>query len=446
MTELRKSYCRYVVVGLFSLMAAIAYLSRNSIGVFAADEHFRADFFDPDRDSVDIKQALSHVMSAFFWSYALLQIPAGWLGQRFGTRAILSLSMGACGTLTLLMGFSNSILALVFLQMLLGATQAGMLPIAMRSLADWVPKDRRGFATGLIAAFMQVGGAASTALAGYFAGLGFSWRLILVGFSLPALAWTVSFAAWFRNQPEDHAGVSSHELSLIQSGRSATSEPPANEQQETATTNWAELLKSKALWAINGQQFFRAAGYIFFPTWFPSYLRETHGVSLSEAGYLSSLPLISILIGSLFGGWLTDFLLRRTGSRAIARQLVGGASLFLCAGLIAAAFHASTATSAIAVISLGTFFSGVTGPSAFAQTIDIAGRNVPVVFGMMNMLGNVGAALCPYVVTLFVEQTGNSAGVLFLFATIYLLGSLCWMFLSAEHQLDGSPLAAIQRS
>lgn len=425
------SKCRYVVVGLFCFMAAIAYLSRNAISVFAADETFVAEFRQSDMNADATTQALSHVMSAFFWSYALLQIPFGWLGQRFGTRAMLSAYMGACGVLTLAMGLSTTIVILAVVQALLGATQAGMLPTAMRSVADWVPTTRRGWVSGLIAACMQIGGAIASSLTGYLAEQGYSWRQTLAFYSAPALLWAFSFVVWFRNQPEQHAGVTPGELIIIRAGRT---EPATSTPQER--TNWAGIVTCGALWAINAQQFFRAAGYIFFATWFPKFLRETYHVSLGEAGLLSSLPLITILLGSTSGGWLADHLLKRTNSLAIARKLVASVSLITCSLLIAGAYWAPTAEVAIVMISCGTFFSGVAGPCAFAQTIDIAGRQVPVVFGMMNMLGNIGAAICPPIVTAFAAKTQSWSSVLFLFGAIYFAGGLSWLFLDAEQRLS----------
>lgn len=425
------SNCRYVVVGLFCSLAAIAYLSRNAISVFAADKSFVAEFRQADMDADAATQALSHVMSAFFWSYALLQIPFGWLGQRFGTRAMLSAYMAACGVLTLAMGLSTTIVILTVVQVLLGATQAGMLPTAMRSVADWIPTTRRGSVSGLIAACMQIGGAIASSLTGYLADIGYSWRQILAFYSVPALLWAVSFAAWFRNLPEQHSGVTPAELSLIRAGQTAASAATPKE-----SIDWYRLVTCGALWAINSQQFFRAAGYIFFATWFPKFLRETYHVSLAEAGLLSSLPLITILMGSTSGGWLADHLLKRTNSRAIARKLVASVSLITCSLLIAGAYWTRTAESAIVLISCGTFFSGVAGPCAFAQTIDIAGRQVSVVFGMMNMLGNIGAAICPPIVTAFAARTQSWSSVLFLFGAIYFAGGVSWLFLDAEQRLS----------
>lgn len=434
-TDRVASNCRHVVVGLFCLMAAIAYLSRNAISVFAADEKFVANFRTSDMDADAVTQAISHVMSAFFWSYALLQIPFGWLGQRFGTRAMVGAYMAACGLLTLMMGLSTTIAILVVVQILLGATQAGMLPTAMRSVADWIPPGRRGWVSGLIAACMQIGGAIASSLTGFLAKQGYSWRETMALYSIPALLWACAFVFWFRNHPEQHSGVSASELELIQAGRT---DVVSSSEVQTQKTDWRALLTCGALWAINAQQFFRAAGYIFFATWFPKFLRETYGVTLSKAGFLSSLPLITILLGSTFGGWFADYLLRRTGSRAIARKLVASTSLFLCSLLIAGAYWTRTADSAIVLISCGTFFSGVAGPCAFAQTIDIAGRQVSVVFGMMNMLGNIGAAICPPVVTIFATQTKSWASVVFLFGAIYFASGLSWLFLNADQKLEAS--------
>ena len=408
----------------------IAYLSRNCLGVFAADESFRAEFNATE-------EQLSDVMTAFFLGYAIFQIPAGYLGQRFGSRVVLTLYALLWSACTALLGLSSGLGLLTGAMFANGLAQAGVFPNAARSIADWMPSHRKAIACGFMAAFMSIGGAAATALTGVLTKLSWSWQAIVFLYAVPGVVWAVVFCVWFRNRPEDHPQVTESEVDWIR-GRSEEGpiEDSVDDVPKESTINWATMLRSKALWLINGQQFFRAAGYIFCATWLPTYLRDQYGVSVGDAGLWSSLPLLAVVAGSSLGGIVTDLLLEHTGSRAISRKAVAATCLTICGVLTVSALGAKTIPVAVALIGAGLFFASLAGPCSYAQTMDMAGSQIPVVFGMMNMMGNFGAALCPQLVTGTKDLTGSWDSVLYLFLGIYLAGALCWVLLDTDAVLE----------
>ena len=186
------------------------------------------------------------------------------------------------------------------------------------------------------------------------------------------------------------------------------------------------------MWMICGQQFFRAAGYIFYASWFPTFLKQTRGVTTAQSGLLTSLPLLAVVAGSAAGGWIIDWVYRRTGSRRLSRQGIAVPSMLLCAALIGLAYFAENATAAVVLITAGTFCSAFGGPCGYAITIDKGGPYVSTIFSLMNMVGNVGAAVCPVVVERFVHVAGSWDATLFLFAGIYLGAAVCWALLDPE--------------
>ena len=162
-------------------------------------------------------------------------------------------------------------------------------------------------------------------------------------------------------------------------------------------------------------------------TWFPSYLHRTHGVSLAEAAVLSSLPHVMFTIGPIIGGWYSDRLLVRSAAGAWARQGLSVVTLVLCGGLVLLAAALSHPWLVVLVICCSAFASGLSGPCAYAATIDMGGKHVAPVFSLMNMSGNLGALIFPKVVPCLLDWTGSWDAVLILFAGLYFAAGLCWL-------------------
>lgn len=420
----RPTWGRWIVIALLSAAAIIAYLGRGVLGV-VSDE--------VQRDLTLTTVQMGWAKSAFFWGYALAQVPAGWLGQRYGIRYSLAAIAVFWSLACALIGASAGLVSLLAAQVLFGIAQAGIFPFAASAISAWVPENRRALATGSLGSCMSVGGALGMGLASLLV-LSVGWRFIFPVYAIPGLVWAVAFAAWFRDQPADHKGVNEAELHLIRGGAKETE--PA--RQRSAWSVFCAVVSSFDFWMVCGQQFFRAAGYIFYSTWFPSYLKRMHGVSTATSGLLASLPLLAIVAGSAKGGWLIDFVYARTSSRRLSRQGVAVIALSTCALCILAAYFVSNARDAMILITLGSYAFALGGPAAYTITIEKAGDQVAPVFGVMNMVGNLGAAACPAVVAMFVAQTGNWSLVLLLFVGIYAAAAGCWLLLNPEGSIFDS--------
>ncbi len=423
---------RFVVLAGLCAAAALSYISRNAIAV--AESTVRAD--------LDLtKEQSGWLMSAFFISYSVCQIPGAWVGQRFGARRALpafAIVWSIATAATALGGFVN----LFATRVVQGISQAGLFPICTGVVAKWFPKTGQALATGALGSFMSVGGAVGAALTGWLV-VGIGWRWMFVLYSLPGLLWAVWFWGWFRETPREHGSVNEAERELIAAhlSPSVTRSPltpalsPEGGEGENAVVPpipWLQLLTSPAMWCICGQQFFRAAGYMFFTSWFATYLQEARGVTIIKSGFLTMLPLLTVVVGSLAGGWISDAVLQRTGSRRMARQGVAIVSLLLCAGLTVSAYFFSDALAAVLIISAGSFFAAVAGPCGYTITIDMGGAHVPTVNSVMNMTGNFGAMLFPLAVPLLLGKEQNWNVVLLSFGALYIGSALCWWLLKPD--------------
>ena len=429
---------RYQVLAWLTFAAALSYLCRSVVGV--AESTIR------DELGLTLDQS-GWFMGSFFWTYAIFQIPSGWFSERWGTRIALSVFAVGWSVATIGIGVAQGFWILIIAQLIMGIAQGGIFPASCNSIGHWMPLAQRSLGCGVLTAGMQVGAIIASGIAGILM-VEIGWRWMFVVFGMPGIVWTVGFILSFHDRPEQTSAVNQSELELIRAGRIASSsdldsgkthdadpnhENPYHVESslDPATpSNMMSIMVSPAMFFLCGQQICRASGYMFFASWFPTFLQKTRGISVAQSGYLQGLVFAGTLTGCIFGGILTDWIWRRTGGLRISRSGVGAVSLGACSLLILAAWFVNSPELAVGLLALGSFFAALAGPCAFAATIDIGGSRVPQVFGLMNMVGNFAAAACPVIVGKLFQATANWDVVLLLFAGVYFAGAVCWIFVN----------------
>ena len=409
---------RYRVLALLCISAAIAYVQRAALSVPASEIAGDLEFADLARD-------MGWIQSAWYFSYGLMQIPSGWLADRLGSRRALAIFSVVWSLATLLTAFVTDFVSLLVMWSLMGAAQAGAFPCAAKALGRIFPETERARATGLLASGMTLGGAVAPvmtamilqSLTAWADAWGIDrWRLLLGAYSIPGILWTVVF------------------LGLV----SLRTLPAASRTSVAIVpVDWSRLLRSWPLALLCGQQFFRAAGMVFFMTWFPTFLQKTRDVTLLGSGVLTTVAGIGGVVGSLTGGFFSDWLLLKTGNKRLSRQGIAVVGMGLCSLLIVASYFVSDIQQSIALITLGAFCATFGGVSGYTVAISFGGRQVATVFSTMNMFGNLGAALFPLTAGWLVAQTGNWNLILFLFASVMAIDALCWAFLNPQGTLFG---------
>lgn len=409
---------RYRVLVLLCTSAAIAYIQRAALSVPASEIASDLEFADLARD-------MGWIQSAWYFSYGLMQIPSGWLADRLGSRRALSIFSVVWSLATLLTAFVTDFVSLLVMWSLMGAAQAGAFPCAAKALGRIFPETERARATGLLASGMTLGGAIAPvmtamvleSLMAWADAWGIErWRLLLGAYAVPGILWTVVFL-----------GLVSVRTLPVGSRASLACVP----------VDWSRLLRSWPLALLCAQQFFRAAGMVFFMTWFPTFLQKTREVTLLGSGVLTTVAGIGGVVGSLTGGFFSDWLLLKTGNKRLSRQGIAVVGMGLCSLLIVASYFVSDIQQSIALITLGAFCATFGGVSGYTVAISFGGGQVATVFSTMNMFGNLGAALFPLTAGWLVAQTGNWNLILFLFASVMAIDALCWAFLNPQGTLFG---------
>src|SRR5205085_8051950 len=130
---------RYQVLFFLALMAAIAYIQRAALAVPLKEIASNLN--------LELERDMGRVQSAWFLAYALMQLPSGWLADRFGSRRVLSVLIVIWSIATLLTAFANDLWSLIALWSLMGAAQAGALPCAAKALGQIFPESERARST-----------------------------------------------------------------------------------------------------------------------------------------------------------------------------------------------------------------------------------------------------------------------------------------------------------
>ena len=400
---------RFRMLSWLTTAAVLSYVCRNAIGVVESTL----------RNDLDLTEYESGIfMSAFFWTYALMQVPAGEFARRQGTKKALTVFALGWSLATAGIGLSGTLVLLVVSQLIMGVAQAGIFPASCDAVRYWMPLSERTAACGVVAAGMQVGAIIAAGLTGFIMQQ-WGWRSVFLVYSLPGIFWVLLFLKSFRDRPPSVADLPD------ESGEVAV------DSQQTKASRPKAFVALLVLLCC--QQVARAAGYMFFASWFPSFLQKTRGIKVTDSGYLQGVVMAATLIGSLLGGGMTDWIWRRTKSIRISRCLMGGASLATCSVLTAVAYSVNQTSAAITLLAAGAFFAALAGPCAIAATIDIGGKHTTVVYGTMNMCGNLAAAACPWIVGKFFSESENWNVVLLFFALLYLFGALSWLIAAARN-------------
>ncbi len=329
------SRVRFRVLGLTFLMAFMMYLERGAIGA-AAPKILREFHLN--------KITMGWCISAFNWSYALFQIPAGWLADRYGPRLILCVAMFWWAVFTAATGLSFNALSLGITRFLFGIGEAGAFPAGSRALVRWLPIERRAFGQGFQHAGSPLGAAVAPVFVVLLIAL-WGWRSVFFSFGLTGSIWAVVWYAYYRNSPATHKGVNREELRLLQQGNTDAA------NQSRTPIPWAKIIRSSDLWILSGCYFCYGWVLWLYLAWFPTYLREARHFTELKSG-LASIPLLAATLANVAGGVLSDKLVTRWNNLRRGRIAVSCAGFAIAGLALLPGVFATSPASALAYFSL----------------------------------------------------------------------------------------------
>ena len=256
------------------------------------------------------------VLSAFFWTYAFLQLPAGWFIDKVGVRVSLALAVGWWSAFTIATGAARGLAQLVGMRLMLGVGEAAAIPSFAKVAFNWFPRSERGLASSIFDSGSRVGSALSLPLVVWLISI-VGWRgsfAITGGIGIVwALAW------WFiYRDPERYRAIAPIAVDALLAQRSA---PAVAASPDGPKVSWLDLFRYRTIWGMMIGLFCLNFAIYFFITWFPSYLLQSRGFSLASLGTWGMLPaLLAVPGGGRLGGYASDSLFRRGWSATAARK------------------------------------------------------------------------------------------------------------------------------
>jgi ACS family glucarate transporter-like MFS transporter len=411
---------RHRVLVLLFFLSIITYMDRVCMGL--AGKRMQADLNLTESQ-------LGWVLGIFALSYALFEIPSGSMGDRIGPRKVLTRIVVWWSAFTTLTGFVSTFPLMLLTRFAFGAGEAGAYPNASSSISRWFPTVERGRAHAVVWMASRLGGAIAPLIVVPIQRT-YGWRASFYVFGAIGLVWAAIWYAWYRDHPSEKPGVTERESKEIGAVPKRAHEP----------LPWSIALRSRNLWLIMLMYHTYCWGSYFYLSWLPNYLQKGRGFTENELQIYAVLPFGAGIIGNLFGGTLSDYLVKTKGLR-FGRVVVGTTGLAVSACCLLATALTPNKYAAVVFLTLGYGAMDCMLPVSWALCLDVGKKYAGAVTGAMNMAGQIGSFLTSVAFGKMVEYFGNYNTPLIPMSVMLLISAVLYTRINPAEQLIPEPAA-----
>jgi ACS family D-galactonate transporter-like MFS transporter len=396
---------RWTIIGLLSLGMIIAYVDRTNFSVALAAKDFKSLFklTDVDRGTLN---------SAFFWSYAFLQIPAGWLVDRYGVKLPYALGFLAWSLVSAGTALATSVSQLFAIRFLLGVGESVVTPASMRWIRFHFPEKQRGLAVGLYMTGTKIGPAIGAWIAGKLI-LTYGWKTMFLWLGCGSLLWLIP---WLTMVDDDDRQI----------------EKAAKAAGPQTSVSFGRLLASPVIWGTVIGTFCYMYFVYFCMTWMPAYFHEKRNLSLDSMGLYMMFSFGGMATVAALAGWAADWMIARGGDP------VGVRKAFTIAGFVIASTEVFGALSDsvpvalfFAVFSLSGLGLATANYWALTQTL-IPGGAIGRIVGIQNCAANLPGIVAPLLTGWLKQKTGSYEAPMQAIWFFLVLGVAAYVFLVRE--------------
>jgi ACS family D-galactonate transporter-like MFS transporter len=381
------------VLFLLSMAALINYIDRSNLSI-------AAELIKGELHLSDLQ--LGTLLSAFFWTYACMQIPAGWLVDRFDVKWVFASGFFLWSVATAATGILHGFVALIVVRVILGLGESIVFPANSKILGTHFHESRRGGANAVVIAGLALGPAIGMLVGGTVVGR-FGWRPFFLALGLGSLLWLIPWLAWMPRRTSVAAPASEVKVGIL------------------------DILRQRSAWGTCVGQFCINYCLYFLVTWLPSYLRRGRHFSMDEMARAGGVIFLMFAVSGLISGKISDrWIAGGTSTTRVRKTLLGVGSAGLGASLMAAA----VAPDAIFVwlLSLAGLFIGLIGGTSWTVTQTLAGPRVAGRWaGVQNFGGNFAGAVAPALTGYLLGLTGQFYWPFVIAGGVSWIGAFTWV-------------------
>lgn len=415
---------RWTVIFLCFLANTINYVDRANLAV--ATPFIRQEL------GIDAA-VMGVILSGFFYTYSVMQLPAGWIVDRIGPRISFAVAVVWWSVFTALTAFARSFGTMMGCRLMLGVGEAGAYPTMAKVVSLWFPVRERALASAIFDSGSRVGAVVALPLVTWIIAVS-NWQSSFVVTGIIGIVWAVFWVFMYRD-PEGHSGVFPRRLRELQAARSAG-------YNKSVHVPWASLFRYRTVWGMMLGFFCLNFVIYFFITWFPSYLVQARGFSLAKLGTLGMLPGLISIPGGWLGGYTSDWLYRQGWSLTAARKtcLVGG---MLTSSVITGSAFVSSAYAALALFAIAYAALAFTAASIWSLPGDVAPTrsHVASIGGIQNFASNLaGIVTTTFTGVMLTITSGSFIIPLVVAGAACLIGASMYLFVVGRIEpLPGAP-------
>lgn len=396
---------RWAIIGVLSAGMIIAYVSRSALSVPLALPAFINSF----HLSLTDRGVLN---SAFFWTYAVLQMPAGWLVDRYGVKFPYFLGFTLWCLASASTALTRSIPQLIMVQVLLGVGQAVVVPSSYRWIRYHFAEKERGLAVALYMTGTKIGPAIGTPLAAWLIGM-YDWRVMFVVIGLGGLVWLVPWLWLVKNDDREIARV-------------------AAKKDGATPIPFGRIMASPVIWGTIIASFCYMYFVYFCMTWMPAYLMERRHLSLGKMGLYTFFSFAGMATVATLAGWAADVLIGRGHNPVTVRKWFTIAGFTVaCTELIGARASSLETALVFAVVSLSGLGLATANYWALTQTL-IPGAAIGRISGIQNCACSIAGIVAPILTGWLLQKTGSYEAPMMAILVVLLVGVLSYVFMIQE--------------
>ena len=387
---------RWWIIGLVCLATIINYIDRSALGLM---------WPEMSKDLGLSEQDYAWVVNIFTITYAAGKFISGKLYDKVGTKIGFVISIFFWSLASVLHFFAKGAASLGIYRGILGVSEAGNWPGAVKNNAEWFPIQERALAQGIFNAGAGIGSIVAAPVVAELFGV-YGWRITFIIIGLIGFLWIIPWLIFNQKNPNKHPWITEEEKNFI--SKNGSSRIKTTKKAESLTV--LKILSYKESWGVISARFFIEPIWWLFVFWMPIYLYKEFNFNVKEIGYYAWFPYVGAMLGSISGGWYAKKLVdTKSVNYSRKKTILSGCSIVLIS-ILGAIFFANTPEKFVSFVFLVLF--GFQFAISNIQTIPsdlLDGESVGTLAGLGGSIGAVSVIIMNWLIPIITKDSYTPA-------------------------------------